>query len=149
VRKGLEAPKAARETLSVLLDSGSTACPRTKHHEVPAQRGPVHQNPFSESCWRFVRKGLEGREAVAPRKKSMQSMGFFSWRDGTPAKPGRRLRRMRPDYWYEEDEYVDEDCVSEYSAEREADGSLYCGIRYCGVFYDFYAIDDRGDDGGD
>jgi hypothetical protein len=42
-----------------------------------------------------VRKGLKGREAVTPRKKSMQSMGFFSWRDGTPAKPGRRSR-MRP-----------------------------------------------------
>jgi hypothetical protein len=42
-----------------------------------------------------VRKGLKGREAVAPRKKFMQSMGFFSWRDGTPAKPGRRSR-MRP-----------------------------------------------------
>jgi hypothetical protein len=41
-----------------------------------------------------VRKGLEGREAVAPSIKSMQSMGFYDWRDGTPAKPGFLLRHL-------------------------------------------------------
>jgi hypothetical protein len=50
-----------------------------------------------------VRKGLEGREAVAPRKKSMQSMGFFSWRDGTPAKPGF-LRSRLPGFSFPEGE---------------------------------------------
>jgi hypothetical protein len=29
-----------------------------------------------------------GYGAVSPSIKSMQSMGFFSWRDGTPVKPG-------------------------------------------------------------
>jgi hypothetical protein len=46
-------------------------------YEDTNQRGPAHQTPPGESRSRFVRKGLEGREAVASRKKSHALHGIF------------------------------------------------------------------------
>jgi hypothetical protein len=63
------APDPARETLSVLLCPSSTASPRTRFHEDPSQRGRGATAINSRERSRFVRKGLEGREAVAAKSK--------------------------------------------------------------------------------
>jgi hypothetical protein len=54
----------------------------------PLEKNQANRAVHPRSVTRFVRKGLEGREAVAQSIKSMQSMGFYALRDGTPAKPG-------------------------------------------------------------
>jgi hypothetical protein len=70
--------------------SGSCArdCRRPKEH--------AKRDDGSTACPGFMWEPIQrGRGAGAQSIKSMQSMGFYALRDGTPAKPGRRSR-MRP-----------------------------------------------------
>jgi site-specific DNA-cytosine methylase len=57
------APKATRETLSVLLCPSSTACPGFTKKQASGAR---HTRTHSRIRWRFVRKGLKGCVAATP-----------------------------------------------------------------------------------
>jgi hypothetical protein len=88
VRKGL-APDMSRE--ACCLDFGGAACPGFTKIRF---NGGRHTRTLSRSTRRFVRKGLEGREAVAANIKKHAVHVFYICRDGTPAKPGFLRSRL-------------------------------------------------------
>jgi hypothetical protein len=53
-----DSPNTARETLSVLLDSGGTPTPEPGFTVNQANGGAAHQTQFGESRPRFVRRGF-------------------------------------------------------------------------------------------